>query len=253
MRVSLVSNIYYGPRQQVMLEVSNMTVCRDIDNMYQIWHTPTDPPKHIVFINDSDISLADFKPRPDRHLALIDQDKIPTNISKWATKHKAKITLKKVLNPTRDQLFQVMISGKIGITFTKEAADLLLNLRPRGLQSLYWPLEQLKDLDVQEPVTCDGLMGQWPISNEVDIYNLFKSLGSVQAMTLADKVSPKKAWGGLYMLANLCKSRPVYLEYLELVQEHITSKKLRPQTALKLFTRLCYLDRQGLDIQEVFS
>lgn len=251
-----VSNIYYGPRQQILQDIKALgsyDLVRDLRDMYTVWHTPLSPAKHLVFITDIPLDMTDFIPRADRHLGLLDQLEMPALVKKWADKNKPKIRLLKALNPSRHQLLQVMVNGKIGIQFTSDAANLLLDLRPGGLQSLYWPIEQLKDLGVSQPVTPESLMGQWPVKHETDAFIMFRALGSVEAIRLADNTSEDKAWGGLHILTAMCKSKPIYLDYLELCKTNIINKQLRPKAALSTFTRLCYLhhkDKLTIDLLE---
>ena len=248
-----MSNIYYGPRQQVMLDIKalpNVQVIRysdkptleDQQDFFFRWQTPLNPPRHLVFIGvHNSWDLKDLKPRPDRHIAVLDT-KLSANISKWSASKisKGKISLKPALELTKDQLYSLLINGKIGLRFTPKAANLLLDLRPRGLQSLYWPIEQLKDIEVKEPVTIEGLMGQWPTKSESDAYQIYKCLGKKEAIDLAIKVDKKQVWGGLFILTKMCAKRREQLEYLELCKDAILRKSLTPKAALVVFTLLCY-------------
>lgn len=247
-----MTTIFYGTRAQVLVDVEalgNYRLVRDIKDEVsfdQDWCTPTSPPVHLVFVDiPSKWDLTQLKPRPDRHLAFLDKTELTPKQLKWVKS--SKVTQRYVPELTNDQLLKLLITGKLGLSLSYDAAKLLLTLRPRGLQSLYWPIEQLKDLEVPEPVTVNSMMSQWPVKQETDAYQIFRSLGSGRAIDLASKVSDKKAWGGIFVLGSMCKSRPAYLDYLEIAKSGIINKRWSPKVALQVFTHLCYLHEQHPD------
>jgi hypothetical protein len=227
----------------VRLEKGNLESEADF---FRQWTTPLMPPQHIVFIDvPATWDLSTLVPRADRHIAQLDKETLTANLTKWSKK--PKVNTFKSVALTKGQMRSLLVSGKLGLTFHPKAADMMLELRGRNLQSLYWPVQQLIDMNLPQPITLDDMMGHWPIRDEVDAHDIKLSIGTTRACILAYKTQPKKAWGGLFILEKMIKN-PLYLEYLDLAKQGIVSKRWSPKMALILFTMACLHESTATEI-----
>lgn len=212
------------------------------------WNGITFPPEHFVFLDPPAVDLKNLKPRPDRHVAFIDQE-IPKTWKAWAKKLKQEVkTDGGFYQP--EQLVELLVKGTNSIPrFERQAAEHLVNSNPGGLNALYWAVQTCTILELQEPISFKDVFEIWPFvvakgrTYSVNARELESALGSKKAIQMVLNQAETEAYGSLDYMLKACPKGSDRVQWIETLFKGVEDKKWTPKAALSIFTHLCYQEK----------